>query len=137
MVDTTAGHALLGFMNAYFGYNQIPMYKLDQDHTSFITDKGLYCYIEMPFSLLNAGATYKRLVNRMFKDQTGKTMEVYVDDMLVKSKVAADLVTHLTEMFHILRRFHMKLNPQKCVFFVEWGKFLGFIVNHRGIKAIR
>ncbi|XP_074323019.1 uncharacterized protein LOC141659968 [Apium graveolens] len=76
-----------------------------------------------------------RLVNMMFKDQIGRTMEVYVDDMLVKSKVAGDHIKHLMEMFDILRRFRMKLNPQKCVFGVESGKFLGFIINHRGIEA--
>ncbi|XP_074342020.1 uncharacterized protein LOC141679418 [Apium graveolens] len=76
-----------------------------------------------------------RLVNMMFKDQIGRTMEVYVDDMLVKSEVTTDHIKHLMEMFNILRRFRMKLNPQKCVFGVESGKFLGFIVNHRGIEA--
>ncbi|XP_074352595.1 uncharacterized protein LOC141691735 [Apium graveolens] len=77
----------------------------------------------------------ERLVNMMFKDQIGRTMEVYVDDMLVKSEVTTDHIKHLMEMFNILRRFRMKLNPQKCVFGVESGKFLGFIVNHRGIEA--
>ncbi|XP_017239882.1 uncharacterized protein LOC108212672 [Daucus carota subsp. sativus] len=135
LVDSTAGHALLRFMDAYSGYNQIPMYEPDQEHTSFITDIGLYCYIGMPFGLINAGATYQRLVNMMFKEQIGKTMEVYVDDMLVKSKKANDHVSHLSDMFEILRRYMMKLNPQKCVFGVESGKFLGFMVNHRGIEA--
>ncbi|XP_074356266.1 uncharacterized protein LOC141695965 [Apium graveolens] len=135
LVDATAGHALLSFMDAYSGYNQILMYEPDQEHTSFITDRGLYCYIEMPFGLINAGATYQRLVNKMFKKQIGKTIEVYVDDMLVKSKRVEDHVADLTEMFHILRKYRMKLNPQKCVFGVESGKFLGFMVNHRGIEA--
>lgn len=71
----------------------------------------------------------------MFKEQIGKTMEVYVDDMLVKSKVATDHVKHLGEMFKILRKYQMKLNPQKCVFGVESGNFLGFLVNHSGIEA--
>ena len=135
LVDATAGHALLSFMDAYSGYNQIPMYEPDQEDTSFITDRGLYCYIGMPFGLLNAGATYQRLVNMMFKEQIGKTMEVYVDDMLVKSKESIDHIKHLDEMFNILRKYRMKLNPQKCVFGVESGKFLGFMVNHRGIEA--
>ncbi|XP_017250742.1 uncharacterized protein LOC108221371 [Daucus carota subsp. sativus] len=122
-------------MDAYSGYNHIPMYEPDQEHTSFITDRGLYCYIGMPFGLINAGATYQRLVNMMFKDQIGKTMEVYVDDMFFKSKKADDHVSHLSDMFEILRKYRMKLNPQKCVFGVESGKFLGFMVNHRGIEA--
>ena len=111
LVDSTAGHALLSFMDAYSGYNEIPMFEPDQEHTSFITDRGLYCYIGMSFGLLNAGATYQRLVNKMFKAQIGKTMEVYVDDMLVKTKEASDHVTHLSEMFDILRDYRMKLNP--------------------------
>ncbi|XP_074365409.1 uncharacterized protein LOC141706557 [Apium graveolens] len=94
-----------------------------------------HALLRMPFDLINAGATYQRLVNMMFKDQIGRTMEVYVDDMLVKSEVASDHIKHLMEMFNILRRFRMKLNSQKCVFGVESGKFLGFIVNHRGIEV--
>ena len=135
LVDATAGHALLSFMDAYSGYNQIPMYEPDLEHTSFITDRGLYCYIGIPFGLINAGATYQRLVNMMFKEQIGKTMKVYMDDMLVKSKEAQDHVQYLAEMFDILRKYRMKLNPHKCVFGVESGKFLGFMVNHRGIEA--
>ncbi|KAL5543255.1 hypothetical protein UlMin_010965 [Ulmus minor] len=83
----------------------------------------------------NAGATYQRLVNKMFKDQIGKTMEVYVDDMLVKSLKTEEHIQNLTETFEILRRYKMKLNPSKCAFGVSSGKFLGFMVNHRGIEA--
>ncbi|KAM6548883.1 hypothetical protein CsatB_020559 [Cannabis sativa] len=135
LVDATAGHALLSFMDAYSGYNQIPMYEPDQEHTSFITDRGLYCYKVMPFGLINTGATYQRLVNMMFADLIGKTMEVYIDDMLVKSQHAEDHITHLQAMFDILRRYKMRLNPLKCVFGVGSGKFLSFMVNQRGIEA--
>ena len=135
LVDSTAGHELLSFMDAYSGYNQIPMHLPDQEHTSFVTDLGLYCYKVMPFGLKNAGATYQRLVNRMFADQIGKTMEVYVDDMLVKSRFSTDHVRDLGSMFSILREYGMKLNPLKCHFGVASGKFLGFIVNARGIEA--
>ena len=75
-------------MDAYSRYNQILMYKLDKEHTSFIIDRGLYCYKPMLFDLKNIGTTYQRLVNMMFKDLIGKSMEVYVEDMLVKSKMA-------------------------------------------------
>ena len=88
----------------------------DQEHMSFITDRWLYYYKVMPFGLKNAGATYQCLVNMMFKEQIGKTMEVYVDDMLVKSKVAFDHVAHLADMFQILRTYCMKLNLLKCAF---------------------
>ena len=83
-MDATTGHQLLNFMDAYSGYNQIPMNPGDEEHTSFITDRGVYCYKFMPFGLKNVGATYQRLVNMMFEVLIGKTMEVYVDDMLVE-----------------------------------------------------
>ncbi|XP_057976091.1 uncharacterized protein LOC131163516 [Malania oleifera] len=89
----------------------------------------------MPFRLKNTGATYQRLVNRIFKDQLGKTMEAYVDDMLVKSLVAEQHCKDLRETFELLRQYHMKLNPSKCVFSVSVGKFLGFMVTRRGIEA--
>ena len=89
----------------------------------------------MPFRLKNAGATYQRLVNMMFKEQIGKIMEVYVNDMLVKSKVTSDHIAHLADMFKILHAYRMKLNPLKCAFGVASEKFLGFMVNQRGIEA--
>ena len=107
----------------------------DEEHMSFITDKGLYCYKVMPFGLKNAGATYQRLVNKMFANQIGRNMEVYVDDMLVKTKNATELNKDLGEMFDTLRKYRMKLNPVKCTFGVSSGKFLGFMVNSRGIEA--
>ena len=113
LVDMTIGHELLSFMEAYSGYNQISMYEPDEEHTSFITDHGLYCYKAMPFCLKNAGATYKRLVNMIFKDLIGKMMKVYMDDMLVKSKMAEDHVEHLGQMFKILRKYQIKLNPHE------------------------
>ena len=105
------------------------MFELDQEHTSFITYHGLYCYKAMSFGLKNAGAAYERLVNVMFKDLIRKIMEVYVDDMLVKSRATRDYIDHLGQMFSILRKYQMKLNPLKCAFGVRLGKFLGFMVN--------
>ncbi|XP_024028923.1 uncharacterized protein LOC112093842 [Morus notabilis] len=96
---------------------------------------GLYCYKVMPFGLKNAGATYQRLVNKMFASQIRKSMEVYVNDMLVKSTKAAQHVVHLGAMFDVLRRHHMKLNPLKCAFGVRSGKFPSFMVSSRGIDA--
>ena len=89
----------------------------------------------MPFSLKNTGATYQRLLNMIFKNLIAKTMEVYVDDMLVKSKMVGDHVEHLGQIFEILRKYQMKLNPLKCAFRVGLGKFLGFMVNQKGIEA--
>ena len=89
----------------------------------------------MPFGLKNVGATYQRLVNRIFKDKSDKTMEVYVDDMLVKSTTIEHHLQDLKETFSNLRLYNMKLNPNKCTFGVEAGKFLGFMVSRRGIEA--
>ena len=99
IVDATAGHELLSFMDAFSGYNQISMNPDDQEKTSFVTAQGTYCYRVMPFGLKNAGATYQRLVNRMFQKHIGITMEVYIDDMLVKSTTAELHIAHLSRAF--------------------------------------
>ena len=135
IVDATAGHELLSFMDASSGYNQISMDPDDQEKTSFVTGQGTYCHRVMPFGLKNARATYQRLVNRMFQKQIGASMEVYIDDMLVKSTTAELHISHMSEAFQILREYNMKLNSSKCAFGVSTGKFLGFIVNNRGIEA--
>ena len=85
LVDATAGDQLMSFMNAFSGYKQILMHPEDQEKTSFMTSRGIYSYKVMPFGLNNAESTYQRLVNMMFADQIRRTMEVYIDDMLVKS----------------------------------------------------
>ena len=135
IVDATTGHELLNFMDSFSGYNQISMDPDDQEKTSFVTGQGTYCYCVMPFGLKNAGANYQRLVNRMFQKQIGTSMEVYIDDMLVKSTTTELHIAHLSEAFQILREYNMKLNPVKCAFGVSSGKFLSFIVNNRGIEA--
>ncbi|XP_011102166.1 uncharacterized protein LOC105180202 [Sesamum indicum] len=129
MVDSTAGYEMFSMMDAYQGYHQIHMAEEDRDKTSFITEKGIYCYNMMPFGLNNAGTTYQRLVKRMFGDLLGKTMEVYVDDMLVKSKRSQDHLADLAQAFAIMRSYGMKLNPDKCTFGVGGGKFLGYMVQ--------
>ncbi|XP_058211645.1 uncharacterized protein LOC131323822 [Rhododendron vialii] len=131
----SAGHELLSFMDAFSRYNQIQMHEEDKEKTSFITDRGLYCYKVIPFGLKNVGATYQRLVNKMFKQQIGRNVEVYVDDMLVKSAKARDHVTDLKEIFQVLRKYQMRLNSTKCAFGIFSGKFLGFMVSQRGIEA--
>ena len=135
MVDATAGHEMLTFMDASSGFQQIQMEPSDQEDTAFMTPTGIYCYLAMPFGLKNAGATYQRLVNKMFKDQLGDTMEVYIDDMVVKSKEAKNHVRDLQQAFEILDQYNMKLNPSKCHFGVGSGKFLGYMVTKRGIEA--
>ena len=105
LVDSTAGHKLLTFMVAFSRYNQIRMDENDQEKTSFITSRGLFCYKVMPFGLKNARATYQKLMNRIFHDQIGRNVEVYVDDMLVKSKEEDSHLDDLRETFKTLRKY--------------------------------
>ena len=83
----------------------------------------------MPFGLKNTGATYQRLMNKMFAHQLGRNVQVYVDDMLMKSVCENDHLNDLQEKFDTFRSYNMKLNPSKCVFGVTAGKFLGFMVS--------
>ena len=129
LVNSTTGHKLLTFMDTFSGSNQIKMVEEDQEKIAFITSQGLYCYKVMPFRLKNAGATYQRLVNKMFIKQIERNMEVYVDDTLVKSKEESTHLDDLQETFTTLRQYQMKLNPSKCAFGVASRKFLGFMVS--------
>ena len=103
-------------MDTFLGYNYVWMELNDEVHTSFITTFGTYCYKVMLFDLKNTGATYQRLVTTIFKPQLGQNMEVYVDNMIVKSKGALDNIKVLQETFDRLRFYNMHLNPQKCIF---------------------
>ena len=122
-------------MDAFSGYNQIMMGEEDQEKIAFITSQGLYYYKLMPFELKNVMATYQRLVNCIFSQQIRRNVEVYVDDMLVKSNDEIDHLDDLKETFNRLRKYKMKLNPTKCVFAVSSGKLLGFRVSQQGIEA--
>ncbi|KAL6314404.1 hypothetical protein AAG906_022487 [Vitis piasezkii] len=119
IVDSTAGQGMLSFLDAFSGYHQIPMSPADEEKTAFITPHGLYCYKVMPFGLKNVGATYQRLMTKIFKPLVGRTVEVYIDDIVVKSKTREEHVLHLQEVFHLLRKYDMKLNPAKCAFGVS------------------
>ena len=135
LVDSMARHELLSFMDAFSGYNQIKVNEDDQERTSFGTSQGLFCYKVMLFGLKNAGATYQRLMNKMFAHQIGRNVQVYVDDILVKSLRENDHLNDLQETFDTFRSFNMKLNPSKCVFGVTTGKFLGFMVSQKRIEV--
>jgi hypothetical protein len=135
IVDSTAGCETLSFLDAYSGYHQIKMKESDQLATSFITPFGMYCYTTMSFGLRNAGATYQRCMNHVFGEHIGRTVEAYVDDIIVKTRKASDLISDLEVTFRCLRAKSMKLNPEKCVFGVPRGMLLGIIVSERGIEA--
>nr|KYP73615.1 Retrovirus-related Pol polyprotein from transposon 17.6 [Cajanus cajan] len=104
LVDGAAGHKFLTFLDAYLGYNQIRMHPRDEDKTTFVTESTNYCYQVMPFDLKIVRATYQQLMDKIFGDQIGKNMEVYVHDMVVKSADTLSHVADLAEVFHALRR---------------------------------
>ncbi|XP_071926285.1 uncharacterized protein [Coffea arabica] len=135
LVDSTTGYEIFCFLDAFKGYHQIALDEADQEKTAFITEYGTYCYTTMPFGLKNAGATYQRLVNKLFKNQIGRNMEVYVDDMLVKSRTQEQFINNLREIFDVLRSSRMRLNPKKCTFGVRSGKFLRYMISKNGIRA--
>jgi len=135
LVDGAAGHHILSFLDAYSGYNQIQMHPTDRKKTTFMTDSDNFYYEVMPFGLKNAGATYQRLMDHVFHDMIDRNVEVYVDDIVVKSDSCKQHVADLKEVFQPLRQHRMRLNPDKCAFGVEGGKFLGFMLTHRGIEA--
>ena len=135
LVDATAGYPRMSFLDALQGYHQIPLALEDQEKTAFVTPTGNYHYKVMPFGLKNAGSTYQRMMTRMFKPQLGKNIEIYVDDMVVKSKVVTEHLEDLGDIFNVLRTHKLCLNASKCSFGVGSGKFLGYIVTHRGIEV--
>ena len=135
LVDATVGHPQMSFLDAFQGYHQIPLALDDQEKTSFVTPIGNYHYKVMPFGLKNAGCTYQRMMTKMFKAQMGKNIEVYIDDMVVKSKIVSENIEDLTNIFKILRGHKLRLNASKCSFGVGSGKFLGYMMTHRGIKV--
>ena len=125
----------MSFLDSFQGYHQIALALEDQEKTPFITPEGNYHYTVMPFGLKNAGATYQRMVTRMFKKQIGEMVEVYIDDMVVKSRRNKVHVPNLVEIFEILRQHKLRLNPNKCAFGVGSSKFLGYMITTWGIKV--
>jgi hypothetical protein len=134
-VDSTAGSALLCFLDCYSCYHQIALMVSNQDKTTFITLHDIYCYTAMTFVLKNAGATYQKAIQKCFESQIRKNVEAYVDDAVVKTTIEDDLIADLARTFANLWHYRWKLNPEKCVFGVPSGKLLGFMVSHHGIEA--
>lgn len=135
LVDYASGRGMLSFLDAYSGYNQIAMHPADEDKTTFMGEASNYCYKVMPFGLKNAGATYQRLMDKILSPLIGRNVQVYVDDMVVTSTQPIDHTTDLFELFTTINKYSLKLNPDKCVFGVRAGKFLGFLLTERGIEA--
>ena len=134
LVDATVGHSRMSFLDAFQGYHQIPLAMGDQEKMAFVTPTRNYHYKVIPFRLKNVGSTYQRMMSKMFELQLGKNIEVYIDDMMVKSKVVSEHVGNLGNIFEIVRRHKLRLNASKCSFSMGLGKFLGYMVTHCGIE---
>ena len=135
LADATVGHPRMSFLDAFQGYHQIPLALEDQEKTAFMMPTGNYHYKVMLFGLKNAGSTYQKMMMRMFEPQLGKNIEIYVDDMVVKSKVVSGHLGDLSRIFDVLRRHKLRLNSSKCSFGMGLDKFLGYMVTHRGIEV--
>ena len=123
LVDATISHPRMNFLDAFQGYHQIPLALNDQEKTVFVIPTGNYHYKVMPFGLKNAGATYQRMMTRMFEPQLEKNIDIYIDDMMVKRKAESEHVNDLGNIFDILRKHKLRLNASKCSFGVESGNF--------------
>ncbi|GJZ65921.1 reverse transcriptase domain-containing protein [Tanacetum coccineum] len=134
-IESLCGYPFKCFLGAYKGYHQIKMAKEDEEKTAFITNQGIFCYSKMSFGLKNAGATYQRLVDKVFQRQIGRNLEVYVDDLVIKSRTEEEIIRDIAETFKTLRQINMKLNPKKCSFGMQEGMFLGYKVNTDGLKV--
>jgi hypothetical protein len=132
-VDSTTSCSLLSFLDCYSGYRQILLKVEDQIKTSLITSFGAFCYKTIPFGLKSAGATYQRGIQWCLYSQLGRNTESYVDGVVVKTREEEGLIFDLAETFNNLRKFKMKLNPEKCTFDVPSRKLLGYMVSRCGI----
>nr|GEY23346.1 reverse transcriptase domain-containing protein [Tanacetum cinerariifolium] len=124
-VESLCGYPFKCFLDAYKGYHQIQLAEPDEEKTAIHTGQGVYCYTKIPFGLKNASATYQRLMDKAFEGQIGRNIEVYVDDLMVKSYIEAEMIRDIEETFRTLRKVNMKLNPKKCSFGLAEGVFLG------------
>ena len=122
-------------MDGFSSYNQIKMAEEDKAKTTFTTHWGTYAYDVMLFGLKNASATYQRAMVTLLHDIMHKEIEVYVDDMIAKSRIARDHLVDLRKLFKRLIKYRLRLNPNKCIFGASSGKLLSFIVSQKGIKV--
>jgi hypothetical protein len=136
LINATAGNKILSFMDGNTGYNQIFMAPEDIHKTAFQVPGavGLFEYVVMTFGLKNVGATYQRAMNYNYHDLIGKLVEIYIDDIVVKSTSIGGHLGDLHQVFEQTKRFGLKMNPKKCAFSVSAGQFLGFLVHERGIE---
>jgi hypothetical protein len=132
-VHSKVGCSLLSFLDCNSRYHQIPLKVEDEINTSFITLFDAFCYTTMPFGLKSVDATYQRGIQRCPYSQLGHNTEAYINNVVVKTREEEGLIFELAETFDNLRKFKMKLNPEKCIFGVPSGKLLGYMVSRCGI----
>ena len=135
LIDLAAGSSMFLFMDGYSGYNQIRMAAKDAEKTTLRAPIGNFYYTMMPFGLKNAVAMYQHTVIAIFHNMMHQEMEDYVHDIVVKSKTRAGHFQVLKRVFERCRMYKLRMNPLKCAFGVSVGKFLGFLVHHRGIRV--
>ena len=134
LVDATVIHPRMSFLDGFQGYHQIQLALVNQEKTAFVTPTKNYHYKMISFGLKNARSTYQGMMTRMFKSQLGKNIEVYIDNMVVKSKVVAEHVGDLGSVFKVLRKHKLRLNASKCSLSVGSGKFLAIWSPTVGLK---
>jgi hypothetical protein len=136
LINNASGNRIISFLDGNAGYNHIFMAEEDASKTAFIRPGfiGLFEWAVMTFGLKNAGATYQRAMNLIFHELLGNTMEVYTDDIVVKSVEFSSHIAALRKAFDKMHRYGLKMNPRKCAFGVLAGKFLGFVIHEHGIE---
>ena len=136
-INDASEHRVISFLDGNAGYNQIFMAEEDMSKMTFICPGfvGLFEWVVMTFGLKNAGATYQRAVNLIFHDLIGVIMEVYIDDIVIKSAAHKSHLANLRLAFERMCRYGLKMNPLKCAFGVSARKFLGFIIHDKGIEV--
>jgi hypothetical protein len=137
LVYAASGHKIISFMDGNEGYNQIFMAEEDIHKTAFrcLGAIGLFEWVVMTFGLKSAGATYQRAMNYIFHDLISWLVEVYIDDVVIKSNEIENHIADLRKIFERTRKYSLKMNPTKCAFGVSASQFLGFFVHERGIEV--
>jgi hypothetical protein len=136
LINNASGNRIISFLDGNAEYNQISMAEEDASKPTFICAgfNGLFEWVVMTFGLKNAGATYQRAMNLIFHELLGNTVEVYIDDIVVKSAEFSSHIVDSRKAFDKMCRYGLKMNPRKCAFGVSAGKFLEFIIHEHGIE---
>jgi hypothetical protein len=135
IIDFATGYEMMALLDCFSGYHQIWLRKEDEEKTSFITPFNTFCYLRMPEDLHNTGPTFCRMTKAALKDQVGRNVLSYVDDIVVASRKKETYISDLAETFPNMCEARLKLNAEKCIFGITKRKVLGFLVSIKGIEA--